>query len=123
MTKLVELSFVARNLSQSQCSPRVRQMLGHLHAGHAEMFSDLLQVFAHRLHAFGTEEFRDADASFGRFRMQLETAPVERDVVFIEQSDQTTSLSDVAERSDEVGVEEQGFGHCCFLRGHCVMSS
>jgi hypothetical protein len=39
--------------------------------------------------------------------MQLEAAPVEVEVVFLEQSDQTASLRDVAERSDEVGVEAE----------------
>jgi hypothetical protein len=42
--------------------------------------------------------------------MQLEAAPVEVEVVFLEQSDQTASLRDVAERSDEVGVETQLHG-------------
>jgi hypothetical protein len=42
--------------------------------------------------------------------MQLEAAPVEVEVVFLEQSDQTASLCDVAERSDEVGVETQLHG-------------
>jgi len=37
--------------------------------------------------------------------MQLEAAPVEVEIEFPQQPDQTASLSDVAERSDEVGVE------------------
>jgi hypothetical protein len=42
--------------------------------------------------------------------MQLEAAPVEVEVVFTEQPDQTASLRDVAERSDEVGVETELHG-------------
>jgi hypothetical protein len=42
--------------------------------------------------------------------MQLEPAPVEIEIEFLEQPDQTASLSDVAERSDEVGVEAKLHG-------------
>jgi hypothetical protein len=46
-----------------------------------------------------------APATGRRFRMQLEAAPIEIEIEFSEQPDQTASLRDVAERSDEIGVK------------------
>jgi uncharacterized protein DUF6496 len=45
--------------------------------------------------------------------MQLETAPVEIEIEFLEQPDQAASLSDKAERSHEVGVQTQSHHSCC----------
>jgi hypothetical protein len=39
--------------------------------------------------------------------MQLEAAPVEIEFEFFEQPDQTASLREITEGSDEVGVEEE----------------
>jgi hypothetical protein len=39
--------------------------------------------------------------------MQLEPAPVELEVIGVQQPDQTGLLGDVAEGSDEVGVEAE----------------
>ena len=37
--------------------------------------------------------------------MQLEPSPVDLDIEFLLQPDQAGSLGDVAERSDEIGIE------------------
>ena len=39
--------------------------------------------------------------------MKLEAAPIELQIEFSEQPDQTASLSDIAKRSDEIGIKEQ----------------
>jgi hypothetical protein len=49
--------------------------------------------------------------------MQLEAAPVERDLVPCQEPDQAALLRDEAERSDEIGVEPQRH-HAASLRLH-----
>ena len=75
------------------------------------MVGDFLQMFVHRSDPLGAEQLSERDATFGSLGVQLETAPVELQIIFIEQSDQTASLCDVAEGSDEVGIETQCQGH------------
>jgi hypothetical protein len=51
--------------------------------------------------------------------MQLKAAPVEIEIEVFEQPDQAGSLSDVAERSDEVGVKAKDHGECDAREGPC----
>jgi len=53
--------------------------------------------------------------------VQFKTMPVDGDIKFLLQPDQAGPLGDVAERSDEVGIEADGKFGILMVHGHYYM--
>ena len=67
----------------------------------------VLQPAVHCFNAGGGYDVSDPAAADWDLWMQLEAFPVQLELEFSCQPDQTASLSDEAKRSDEVAIEDQ----------------
>jgi hypothetical protein len=111
LAEVVEPAFLARHFGHGQRAARVRDAVARAEVVDAEPRREVAHVRLHAAQSLRREELVEPHAAGGRLRMQLEAAPVQREVVFTEQPDQTASLRDVTERSDEIGVEAKGHRH------------
>jgi hypothetical protein len=81
---------------------------------HTEAGGELLEVFLQTRILTLEGKSAELDSAIRGLGMQLKSTPVDRDVEFRLQSDQTGSLRDITERSDEIGVETH---HQCSVFG------
>ena len=106
----VQPPLLPRHLRESERAAGIRDALALLKIVDAEPRGEGFHVLGHAGEALGRKVLIEPHAARRRLRMQLESTPVELEIVFVQQPDQTASLRDVAERSDEVGVEEKVHG-------------
>ena len=107
----LEAAAVARQLGDRQGAARVLQNVGWRKAGDTEALGEPARPLVQRRERHPGKEPRERNPAGRCARVQLEPAPVQRQVELRQEARHRALLGDEAERADEVGVEAKRLRH------------